>query len=104
MHPSAWVMIESCDALPNSGTARSPSSRTCTTSSRPACDATLRSSTARRPCRARGSVMPPASRSTGPPTSRITTSADTGFPGRPITGRPSTSASSVGFPGLSASP
>ena len=49
-------------------------------------------------------VMPATRRSTGSPTMRNTTRADSGLPGSPITGTPSHSASSVGLPGLIASP
>ena len=48
--------------------------------------------------------MPATRRTSGMPTSRKTTSADRGLPGSPITGTPSHSASSVGLPGLIASP
>ena len=48
--------------------------------------------------------MPATVRTSGIPTSRKTTSAERGLPGSPISGTPSQSASSVGLPGLIASP
>ena len=65
---------------------------------------TSRDSAARTIAAGGGAVMPATVRTSAIPTSRKTTSAERGLPGRPISGTPSQSASSVGFPGLSASP
>ena len=81
---------------------RAPS--TWTTSSRPAADGTSRARRAVTTGSGGGAAQPPTRRTTGIPTRRKTTSAERGLPGRPISGTPPQSASSVGLPGRSASP
>ena len=89
---------------PKRGVATPSRTVACTTSSRPAALGTSRASVARTAAAGGGAVMPATVRTSGTPTRRKTTSAERGFPGSPISGTPPQSASSVGLPGLIASP
>ena len=103
-YPSARVRTDSRADGPNTGSATPSCTRTWTTSSRPAAEARLRDSRARVDGSGGTDVQPATDQTSGMPTRRNTTSADSGFPGSPTTGTPRHSASRVGLPGRNASP